>query len=307
MNAPAVSIVTATYNRSHVLRYTLDAALRSTFADFELIVAGDACTDDTADVVASFGDPRLRFVNLPKNCGEQSGPNNAGVAMARGRFIAFLNHDDLWLPDHLETCLAAIDGAELVFTRTLAIGGDGRCTLYGVTGGASYEPWSSPPASSWLLRRELVDAVGPWRSARTMHTVPSQEWIFRAWKRGHALRAIPKITLVALTSGDRKNSYVDREESEHALYARKLRDDPRFVDAYAAEIAAQGIAYQLDFAIARHLARAAKNVFRRAVVAAGLPPTSIRNLFLHRRKGGYIDALRRTRGLSPLAAGDRDA
>jgi GT2 family glycosyltransferase len=56
-----------------------------TRSDWELIVVGDACTDDTADVVATFPDPRIRFVNLPENVGEQSGPNNEGVRLGHGR------------------------------------------------------------------------------------------------------------------------------------------------------------------------------------------------------------------------------
>jgi hypothetical protein len=67
--------------------------------------------------VGSFGDERVRFVDLPRNCGEQSGPNNECLRLARGRYIALLNHDDLWTPRHLEVCTAGIErtGADLVF------------------------------------------------------------------------------------------------------------------------------------------------------------------------------------------------
>ena len=96
MGTPTVSVVVATYNRANVLRFSIEAALRSSASDWEMIVVGDACTDHTADVVASFDDPRISFVNLPVNAGEQSIPNNEGVRRARGRYVAFLNHDDLW-------------------------------------------------------------------------------------------------------------------------------------------------------------------------------------------------------------------
>ena len=114
---PALSVVVATYNRSQVLRHAIRSVIESTCTDWELIIVGDACTDDTGDCVASFSDPRIRYVNLPVNCGDQSGPNNHGVSLARGRYIAFLNHDDLYLRDHLETCVAALDGggADLVW------------------------------------------------------------------------------------------------------------------------------------------------------------------------------------------------
>ena len=65
---PLVSVVTATYNRSHVLRAAITALRRQTLADWEQIIVGDACSDDTGRVIASFADPRLRFVNLERNC-----------------------------------------------------------------------------------------------------------------------------------------------------------------------------------------------------------------------------------------------
>src|SRR5262249_28181342 len=116
--SPLVSIITATYNRSNVLQYTIASVLRATFADWELLVVGDACTDDTEEVVSAFHDPRIRFFNLAQNVGEQSGPNNAGCQYARGSYIAYLNHDDLWLPGHLATALTGLEAteADLVFT-----------------------------------------------------------------------------------------------------------------------------------------------------------------------------------------------
>ena len=85
---PLVSIILATYNRSPVLAHAIESVRRSTLTDWELIVVGDGCTDDTAAVVASFDDPRVTFINLPRNVGEQSGPNNEGLRLARGRYIA---------------------------------------------------------------------------------------------------------------------------------------------------------------------------------------------------------------------------
>src|SRR5262245_25925832 len=106
---PKVSIITATYNRSNVLRYAITRVLGQTCTDWEWLIVGDGCTDDTAAVVGRVGDERIRFTNLPKNHGEQSAPNNAGVALAAGTYIAFLNHDDLWFSDHLSTLVAAIE------------------------------------------------------------------------------------------------------------------------------------------------------------------------------------------------------
>src|SRR5688572_1019424 len=99
--SPVVSVILATYNWTSVLRYAIRTVLWQTFTDFELLVIGDGCTDDTAEVVASFRDPRIRWHNLPENTGNQAGPNNAGLAMARSEYVAYMHQDDLWLPDHL--------------------------------------------------------------------------------------------------------------------------------------------------------------------------------------------------------------
>jgi glycosyltransferase involved in cell wall biosynthesis len=205
---PRVSIITATYNRANVLRYTIESVLRSTFEEWEMLVIGDACMDDTAGVVASFGDPRIRFINLAENSGEQATPNNEGVRRARGKLIAFLNHDDLWTPDHLALCVDALDAtdAELVSTMTITIDHNDVTWLVGIGPHGAYEPHVFAPASSWVLRRALAEAVGPWRPAREIFGTPSQNWLFRAWKNGHRLHSIAKATVIALHSGGRLGS-----------------------------------------------------------------------------------------------------
>src|SRR5690349_20582249 len=100
-SAPLVSIIMATYNWSSVLPYSIGSVQHQTLPDFELLVVGDGCTDDSAEVVGAIGDPRVRWIGLENNSGHQSVPNNEGLRQARGEIIAYLGHDDLWLPDHL--------------------------------------------------------------------------------------------------------------------------------------------------------------------------------------------------------------
>lgn len=307
LNAPRVSVVTAAYNRANVLRLTIESLRAQTFAGWEMIVVGDACTDDTEDVVRSFGDPRIRFLNLPVNSGEQATPNNEGVRQARGEYIAFLNHDDLWAPEHLATCLESIERlrADLVWTLTVAIDAAGTPGLAGACAADRYEPYVVAPASSWLLRRALADAVGPWRPARELFMPPSQEWLFRAWRKGHALRPVKTPTVLAVHSGGRRNSYAGRDARDNETYAAQLANDPRLLLRLAAEIAAAQAAAVADLSIARHVRRALLNIARRICVSAGVHPVSLHHAFKFRRRGGFLDSLRKTRGLPPLPrAGD---
>jgi len=184
MPDPIISVITATYNRSNILRYTIQSVLASTFSDWELLVVGDACTDDTENVVASFDDPRFRFSNLNENCGDQSGPNNAPLEMARGDYIAYLNHDDLYFPDHLIGSLDAIrsSDADLVFASAAAIRPVASGTWHpdewevlvtAPSSDSAYEPFVFSPASTWLLQRGIIDDIGPWCSWSETYWMPS--------------------------------------------------------------------------------------------------------------------------------------
>ena len=115
---PKVSVIIATYNKASALRYAIDSVLWQTFSDYELWVIGDACTDESEQLVTSYGDPRVFWHNLPQNSGYQSAPNNEGLRRARGEYVAYLNHDDLWLPNHLQVLLDRIEesGADFAYS-----------------------------------------------------------------------------------------------------------------------------------------------------------------------------------------------
>lgn len=105
MSDPVVSIVTSTYNRAQVVRGAIDSVRAQTFRDWEMCVVGDCTPDDTAGTVASYGDPRLKFYNLPVKSPPGShgaiAKNHALQKMARGEFIAYLDDDDRYLPHYL--------------------------------------------------------------------------------------------------------------------------------------------------------------------------------------------------------------
>ena len=92
-NAPAVSVVVPTYNRASRLGETLRSVVNQTYQDFELIVVDDGSTDDTSKMIQSF--PDVRYVFIKENRGV-SRARNEGLAYAKGRYICFLDSDDLW-------------------------------------------------------------------------------------------------------------------------------------------------------------------------------------------------------------------
>lgn len=80
--------------------------LDQTFEDFEYLIVGDHCTDNTEQTVQEFNDPRIRWFNLECHQGNQANVNQFAHKHTRGELIAYLNHDDLWLPTHLEHLVA---------------------------------------------------------------------------------------------------------------------------------------------------------------------------------------------------------
>ncbi len=99
---PLVSVVVPTYNRADRLGKTLRSVLNQTWQDFELIVVDDGSTDGTRDVVSSFS--RIKYISLPDNHGV-SRARNEGLSQARGRYICFLDSDDLWDKNKLKVQL----------------------------------------------------------------------------------------------------------------------------------------------------------------------------------------------------------
>ena len=107
MNSPAVSVVLPFY-RNPLVREAVDSILSQTFRDFELIALDDCSGNGVADLLADIRDPRLRLVRRERNGGENA-TRNHGIELARGRYIAFQDHDDISYPSRLETQVRFLD------------------------------------------------------------------------------------------------------------------------------------------------------------------------------------------------------
>lgn len=104
--SPTVSVVIVTYNKADTITAAIESVLRQTYTDYEILVVDDGSTDDTADQVRAFGS-KVRY--LPKKNGGTGSARNLGIGQAQGRYVAFLDGDDLWLPRKLEIQMAAFE------------------------------------------------------------------------------------------------------------------------------------------------------------------------------------------------------
>lgn len=107
---PLVRVVIPTYNRSALVAEALESLLAQSFSDFEVVVADDGSTDDTQNVLRHFAarDRRVRSLALPHG-GAASARNAAIAEPGQHRYVAFLDSDDLWVSDHLETAVGTLE------------------------------------------------------------------------------------------------------------------------------------------------------------------------------------------------------
>jgi glycosyltransferase involved in cell wall biosynthesis len=160
---PAVTVIIPTYNSSGTLRLSLETVLRQDFIDFEVWVVGDGCTDDSETVVSSFDDKRVHWMNLPVNSGTPSMPRNEALHRARGRFIAYLGHDDLWFPWHLSELVDCIEksNSDFVYSLGVIIAPEGAAGTFTLPKKAwDLKVMLSP--SNWLHRKDMIEVVGLW-------------------------------------------------------------------------------------------------------------------------------------------------
>lgn len=289
--APAVSVVLSTFNRSNILPFAIGSVLAQTRGDWELLVVGDGCTDNSEAVVARFEDPRIRFINLPERVGDQSGPNNEGVRQARGGVVAFLNHDDLWFPDHLERMLPAFadEGVDMVFAMALEVEASGRFRVNMVYPEGGYDPRGAPPIPSWVVRRGAFDRFGPMRRRDECWSLPTQDWLYRAWRRGARLVHVAAPTLIVITSATRRNTYRDRQEHEQRRWFELMRDDPRLRERALVEALSHSRPTHLRMLRAGVLWKAlAMRALARIVLPLGGEPEAVYFYFNYPKRWGFL-------------------
>lgn len=112
-----VSIIMPSYNTARFITETVESVLAQSYTDWELIIVDDCSTDNTDEVAAGFTDPRIRYLKNEKNSGAAVSRNRA-LREAKGRYIAFLDSDDVWLPEKLERQLAFMQENGYAFSYT---------------------------------------------------------------------------------------------------------------------------------------------------------------------------------------------
>lgn len=167
--SPFFSVVIPTFNRLEYLREAIESVLSQTFEDFELIVVDDSPEETGRPVARSFSDARLAYIKNDHSSGG-AGTRNAGIERARGKWVAFLDDDDIWLPEKLERqaekIAASDDNVALVYTGHTTFRQDSE---HSYTFVPKKEGWIYKDLLAWnviggfysvAIRRDVLNEVG---------------------------------------------------------------------------------------------------------------------------------------------------
>lgn len=209
-----LSIVIPVHDRAHCLGRAIAGILSQpelagppggTTLSWELLVVDDASRDDSAGVAEGFGDPRIRVLRHPINRGAAAA-RNTGVAAARGRFVAFLDSDDEWLPGKLAAQWAAMtapDAPDVTCTAfTLRHADTGAAAERRPTAGNGVAGFLDgcfvAPGSTMMARRECLIAVGPFDES--LPRLEDWDWFLRMAEH-HRCEVIAAPTCVVHVGG----------------------------------------------------------------------------------------------------------
>lgn len=116
---PTVSIVTPVYNAEKLISETIESVLNQTYSDFEMLIVDDCSTDNSKEIIKKYSniDKRIKYYSLQKNSGAAVA-RNKGIELSRGRYICFLDSDDLWTKTKLEEQLNFMKEKNIAFSFT---------------------------------------------------------------------------------------------------------------------------------------------------------------------------------------------
>ncbi|HEY0380759.1 MAG TPA: glycosyltransferase [Candidatus Elarobacter sp.] len=259
---PVVSVAIKSYNHAEYVHQSISSVLEQSFQDFEIVVTDDGSTDGTADVIARFTDPRIRFERFERNRGIST-TMNATTARARGVFVAILNSDDFALPGRLETQVAFLRAhpeVAAVFGRPRLVGERGE-----PAGG--YDVFAIPfdgattPRQAWLRQFFFhgnclcaPTAMIRWSALQSGRYDPRltnlqdlDRWV--QLLEHHEIRVLPgELTAFRVRDGNRNMSAARRDSTLRSVFEffeilkRYRRFEPAFLrEIFAADIARHAI------------------------------------------------------------------
>jgi hypothetical protein len=251
------------------------SVLLQTMQDFEILVVGDGCTDDSEAVVAEFNDPRIRWHNLERNYGSQWVANNYANEHAVGEWIAYLGHDDIWYPTHLSAILRAAqrESAEVVTSAMILYWpeGTGGRGIAGVFATGAYGREDFVPPTDFAHARALYGEVVRWRDPDSVALPMDAAFLEDMAAADRKLAATGELTCFKFNAAWRRDVYRVKSVTEQERMLERIESGVDFRQTELLDVLQSVVASRF--------------------IAVGAPPTA------GVAKGSFLRRNRRHKGL----------
>ena len=206
-----VSVIVPTYNHATHLGRALRSVFKQTYKNWELIVVDNHSTDNTEALVESFNSSRIKYLKI-NNHGVIAVSRNAGIEAAEGEWIAFLDADDFWSEDKIESCLA-MDGVDFIYHRVqlYKVKGDNSVEMFGDLNcrdvsndphGNLLDSGPAPQTSSVIAKRQCLLAVNGFDEHPDLVGGEDYDLWVRLAQSGCKFGFLPSIKSYYLTGGN---------------------------------------------------------------------------------------------------------
>jgi glycosyltransferase involved in cell wall biosynthesis len=226
-----VSVVMPTYNQARFIGSAVESVLSQSRANFELIVIDNYSPDGTEAVISAFKDPRIKYMKFANN-GIVAASRNYGIRMAKGEYVAFMDSDDLWLPDKLEKQAAAFlspIAPVLVYSRFRVINGDAisdrvlpekRWCLGGDAFQALYLKHFIA-CSGVMVKKTVLDRIGGFDEKPELLTVEDMDlWLRISLDAPVCCASMEPLFLYRVHPGNLSGGYIKKWKKAAALIIR---------------------------------------------------------------------------------------
>lgn len=270
---PQVSVVMPAFNVAPFILESVRSVLGQSFRDLELIVVDDGSVDGTADRLLGVRDPRLRVIRQAN--GGSSSARNSGIRLASGEYVGFLDADDLWSPNKLETQIAFLEQhpeVDLTFSRSELIDEDGNATgrtSAAVSGKVTLQDLLTENVinngSAVVMRRKALDLAGHF-DAELKACVDWDLWLRVAMLRPRNTFCVNGLlTKYRLRSGQITKDWQRMEAGWRKMFAKMLQGAGPEVDIVANKARAKFYRYLAYIAYENHDYATSSRLLRRAL------------------------------------------